>query len=113
MSDNPSHFEVLYRRYWKPVVRFCAARLPGCPAGLAEDVAQEVFLIAHQALAAQRYHQEGALSTWLYGIARHRCAKAQRARYRHATSPELRQLVQELAQWEQAGGHPWEPMLLT
>ena len=98
-----AHFEEWYGRYWTPVVRFCATRLTGCPVGMAEDVTQEVFLIAYRALAEQRYRHEGALSTWLYGIAHHLCAKAQRAIYRQTTSPALRHLDQAIVRLEQAG----------
>ena len=44
----------------------------------AEDVAQETFLVAWRGLA--RFRGDAAFSTWLYGLARSRCAdKARRA----------------------------------
>jgi RNA polymerase sigma factor (sigma-70 family) len=90
-------FETLYRLYWKRVVRFCATRLTACPDGLAEEVAQDVFLIAHRALAEQRYRGNGALSTWLFGIARNQCSKICRETYRRMTPLVLRHLEREIA----------------
>jgi RNA polymerase sigma factor (sigma-70 family) len=103
--SDPLDFEALYCRYWEQVVRFCTTRLTSCPEGMAEEVAQEVFLIAHRALAEQCYRHEGMLSTWLYGIARNLCAKAHRTTYRHTTSPTLRHLEREIAQLEHDGVH--------
>ena len=48
-------FETLYRLYWPRIVRFCATCLAACPDGTAEEVAQDVFLAAHRALAEPRY----------------------------------------------------------
>ena len=57
-------FETLYRMYWPRIVRFCATCLAACPDGTAEEVAQDVFLAAHRALAEQRYRGDGSLSTF-------------------------------------------------
>jgi RNA polymerase sigma-70 factor (ECF subfamily) len=47
----------------------------------AEDVAQETFLVAWRGLA--RFRGDAAFSTWLYGLARSRCAdRARRAAVR-------------------------------
>jgi len=62
-------FTTLYRRWQGPIYRF-ALRMSSRPA-VAEDVAQETFmaLIA----GADRFDPErGSLSSYLYGIARHR-----------------------------------------
>jgi len=93
-------FETLYRMYWRRIVRFCATCLAACPDGTAEEVAQDVFLAAHRALAEQRYRGDSALSTWLFGIARNLCCKVSRDRYRQTTPLALRRLERDLARLE-------------
>jgi RNA polymerase sigma factor (sigma-70 family) len=93
-------FETLYRMYWPRIVRFCATCLAACPDGTAEEVAQDVFLAAHRALAEQRYRGDGALSTWLFGIARNLCSKVARDRYRQTTPLVLRRLERDIARLE-------------
>jgi RNA polymerase sigma factor (sigma-70 family) len=93
-------FETLYRRYWQPIVRFCAACLAACPDGTAEEVAQDVFLAAHRALVEQRYRGDGSPSTWLFGIARNLCCKVSRDTYRQTTPLTLRRLERDIAQME-------------
>jgi RNA polymerase sigma factor (sigma-70 family) len=93
-------FETLYRMYWRRIVRFCATCLAACPDGTAEEVAQDVFLAAHRALAEQRYRGDSALSTWLFGIARNLCCKVARDRYRQTTPLALRRLERDLARLE-------------
>jgi len=60
-------FEVLYGRHRERVLRYALARLG--ERAEAEDVAQEVFLRAHQGLAG--FRGESDLGTWLFGIAHH------------------------------------------
>jgi RNA polymerase sigma factor (sigma-70 family) len=86
------------------VLRFCARRLATCPDGLAEEVAQDVFLAVHRALQEQRYQEEGAFSAWLLGIARHLCGKAARDSYRQTIPLEVRALERALACLENEGG---------
>jgi RNA polymerase sigma factor (sigma-70 family) len=93
-------FETLYRMYWRRIVRFCATCLANCPDGTAEEVAQDVFLAAHRALVELRYRGDGALSTWLFGIARNLCCKVSRDRYRQSTPLALRRLERDLARLE-------------
>ena len=93
-------FESLYRMYWRRIVRFCATCLAVCPDGTAEEVAQDVFLAAHRTLVEQRYRGDGALSTWLFGIARNLCCKVLRDRYRQTTPLTLRRLERDIAQME-------------
>jgi RNA polymerase sigma factor (sigma-70 family) len=86
--------------YWPRIVRFCTTCLAACPDGTAEEVAQDVFLAAHRALVEQRYRGDGALSTWLFGIARNLCCKVSRDRYRQSTPLALRRLERDLARLE-------------
>jgi RNA polymerase sigma factor (sigma-70 family) len=93
-------FETLYLTYWKRVVQFCAKSLATLPEGTAEEVAQDVFLAAYEALASDRYRGEGAISSWLLGIARNLCSKMRRDTYRKSTSRRMRQLEREIEQLE-------------
>jgi RNA polymerase sigma factor (sigma-70 family) len=95
-----SPFDILYHTYWERVVRFCHKRLATLPDGTAEEVAQDVFLVAHNALEQQRYKGDGPISTWLFGIAHNLCCKARRDMYRKTTSQTLRHLEREIAQLE-------------
>jgi RNA polymerase sigma-70 factor, ECF subfamily len=63
--ERPS-LEALYRRYASFVWR--AVRRMGVPDESAEDVVQEVFIVARRRLGT--YEGRGSPSSWLYGIAR-------------------------------------------
>jgi RNA polymerase sigma factor (sigma-70 family) len=58
--------------------RFCASMLDDV--SLADDVHQAVFVQAYEGLASFRH--EGSYRSWLFGIARHRCLDAVKARRR-------------------------------
>jgi RNA polymerase sigma-70 factor (ECF subfamily) len=60
------------------VHRFCASMLGD--ATLADDVHQAVFVQAYEGLAT--FRSEGSYRSWLFGIARHRCLDAAKARRR-------------------------------
>lgn len=62
----PPDLEELYRRHAGFVWR--AVRRMGIPEEMAEDVVQEVFIVARRRLPS--YEGRGAPSSWLYGIAR-------------------------------------------
>ena len=102
-THNSQHidFDTLYQTYWKRVVQFCAKSLTSLPEGTAEEVAQDVFLAAYEAFASDRYREEGAISSWLFGIARNLCSKMRRDTYRKTTSRRMRQLEREIEQLEQ------------
>lgn len=94
------NFETLYSAYWKRVVRFCATYLSNCPDGTAEEVAQDVFLAAHRAMAEQRYRGEGSITAWLFSIARNLCYKTHRDLYRRTIPLSLRQLERDITHLE-------------
>jgi RNA polymerase sigma-70 factor (ECF subfamily) len=71
-------FEALVRRWEQPVARFLA-RLVGHTDEV-RDLCQEVFLRVY--LAAPRYREEGAFSTWVYRIALNVARDAGRRRRR-------------------------------
>jgi RNA polymerase sigma factor (sigma-70 family) len=69
-------FEALFDRHRAPLLAFCRQLLKSREE--AEDVVQQTFLIAYRELV--RSASPRALRPWLYGIARHRCLTALRAR---------------------------------
>jgi RNA polymerase sigma factor (sigma-70 family) len=112
--DHQTDFDTLYRVYWHPIVRFCAKCLASLPDGTAEEVAQDVFLAAYNAIARQRFRGESPFSTWLFGIARNLCSKARRDAYRKTTADTIRRLEREVARLERAVVHlEGQPSLLT
>lgn len=75
-------FDELMRRYKHPLLNF-VYRLLGDEAE-AEDVAQDVFVRAHQHLGAYKIRSADAkLSTWLFTLARNAVIDRQRWRKRH------------------------------
>jgi RNA polymerase sigma-70 factor (ECF subfamily) len=80
-GDAPA-FALLYRRYVDRVYDFAVQRLTSREA--AEDATQEVFYRALKGLG--RCRDEALFAGWLFAIARHVVADAQRARY-HGAAP--------------------------
>jgi len=72
-GDAPAAFDALVQRYQGKVFRLCASLLPDAAA--AEDAAQESLLRVWRGLAGYD-PAAGALSTWIYAIARNRCLTA-------------------------------------
>lgn len=77
LADDRAAFGELVRRHQSAVRRFLR-HLTGGDAAQADDLAQETFLQAHRSLA--RYRGEGALATWLLGIAHNQWRNARRRR---------------------------------
>ena len=72
-------FETLFDRYHRSVLEFCAHMLGSLDE--ADDAAQLAFLAAYHDLV--RNAHPVSVRAWLYGIARHRCLTALRARRHH------------------------------
>jgi RNA polymerase sigma-70 factor (ECF subfamily) len=73
----------LMRDHSEAIMRYCLTWLGE---GLAEEVTQDVFVAAWQALPA--YRPDAPLRTWLFGIARHKCQQAYRNRARRRAIAE-------------------------
>jgi RNA polymerase sigma-70 factor (ECF subfamily) len=89
-AGDRNAFGAIFERYQNVVYRFARA-MTGSP-DLAEDVAQEVFMILIQEL--KRYDPERAtLSTYLYGVARNvsRHRLRRQRRFQPVESPQLTQ----------------------
>jgi RNA polymerase sigma-70 factor (ECF subfamily) len=66
VQDDRHAFGELVRRH-QSTVRACLRKLTGGNAALADDLAQETFLLAYRNLKS--FRQEARFSTWLYRIA--------------------------------------------
>jgi RNA polymerase sigma-70 factor (ECF subfamily) len=76
LTDDTYRYEVLtvlLREHQVGIMRYCVTRL-------GEDMGEEVFVTAWEALP--KFRQDAALSTWLFGIAKNKCAQAFRNRSR-------------------------------
>lgn len=72
---DPCAFAALYRRYARPIYRYCCLRLESRAA--AEDATSEVFV---KALAALPRYRDGAFAAWLFQIAHNVVQDAHRRR---------------------------------
>lgn len=78
VGDFRRALEALVQGYQHSVVSFCQHMLGETAHG--EEMAQEAFLAAYQAMPALRQH--AAVRTWLFAIVRKQCFKALRDRQR-------------------------------
>jgi RNA polymerase sigma-70 factor, ECF subfamily len=80
LQDDDYRAEVLaalLQAYQDGIWRYCVTRLGDV---VGEEVAQDVFVTAWENLPT--FRQEAAPSTWLFGIAKHKCAQTLRNRAR-------------------------------
>jgi RNA polymerase sigma-70 factor (ECF subfamily) len=77
-GDLRSALTLLMEHYGDSVYRFAHARTRD--GYLADDIRQQVFLEAYRDL--ERFAGLSSVQTWLFGIARHRCLDAMKARMR-------------------------------
>jgi len=79
VSDDRHAFGELVKRH-QSSVRACLRKLTAGNHALADDLAQETFLLAYRKLAT--FRQEAQFSTWLYRIATNAALMVRRARVR-------------------------------
>lgn len=92
-GDTAQAFTELVERYEGKVFRLCSTLLKD--SALAQDTTQEAFLRVWRAL--DRYNPaSGALSTWIYAIARNRCLSVLERR------PHVHDSLSQMDTWEQA-----------
>lgn len=58
-------FEVLYRRYYRPLERFLAKRIPQSHS--ADDIINDTLFVVWE--CAGQFHNSSQVSTWIFGIA--------------------------------------------
>jgi RNA polymerase sigma-70 factor (ECF subfamily) len=89
-SENREAWGSFYRIYAPMVASF--TRRMGLPPADAEDVAQEVLLIAHRSVQEGAFDpRKGRFRAWLYGIARKQVWAARRARMRPTRAQAIQQ----------------------
>lgn len=64
-------FEDVYKTYWQKIFRLCMGYINDY--NLAQDMAQETFLIVWQQLP--RFRNEANIGTWIYKIASNNCLR--------------------------------------
>ncbi len=107
---DPAAFAQLYREYLRPVYSYTLARVGNCEE--AEDLTSQTFLAALQGI--ENYRGQSRFSTWLFGIARNKCADYFRQRHRArqeigmdladkepAQDPQLDEVVEQRARIEE------------
>ncbi len=99
-GDYRRALATLVQGYQHVMVGFCHNMLGDAPQ--AEEVAQEVFLAAYQALP--RFRQQASIRTWLFAIARKQCLQTLRNRDRR------RRIGRERQRFIEAGAHRSPPL---
>ncbi|MGE5138759.1 MAG: RNA polymerase sigma factor [Rudaea sp.] len=107
---DPAAFAQHYREYVKPVYAYTLSRV-GVPED-ARDLTSETFLAALQGI--EHFRAESKFSTWLFGIARNKCADYFRRRHingreveidaaerQPAPGPQLDDMVERSARFEE------------
>jgi RNA polymerase sigma factor (sigma-70 family) len=82
VGDVQRAMEALVLGYQHAVVGYCTHMLGGATPEEVEEVAQDVFLAAYQALP--RFQQQVSIRTWLFAIAHHRCVTYRSRARRHS-----------------------------
>ena len=96
-------FELLYRRYARPVFALALRRLGD--RGRAEDAVQETFASIWRSAGSYR-RERGPGAPWLYAVARN--AIVDRRRARHEPAAEIPELVSSEAQPPERAESSWE-----
>ncbi len=79
-----AHYAEMFRRHYGRVVRWLSAL--GVSPGEVDDLAQEVFIVAHR--KSERLRAEASVTGWLLGISRRIAATHRRSRSRGRTRDE-------------------------
>ncbi len=77
-------FETLYRLYWGKIFRVCMGYVGD--RDLAQDIAQDTFVIVWQQLSS--FRNESGIGTWIYRIATNNCLR-QLEKQKRSTHQEL------------------------
>jgi len=65
------NFEEIYKSYWQKIFRLCMGYVNDYE--LAQDMAQETFIIVWQQLS--KFRNEASISTWIFRIASNNCLR--------------------------------------
>lgn len=83
-------FDTLYRLYWNKIFRLCMGYVGD--RDLAQDIAQDTFVIVWQQLPS--FRNESNIGTWMYRIATNNCLR-QLEKAKRSTRQELPQHLPE------------------
>lgn len=72
-------FEEIYKTYWQKIFRLCMGYVNDYD--LAQDMAQETFIIVWQQLP--KFRQEATIGTWIFRIATNNCLRQIEKQNRH------------------------------
>jgi RNA polymerase sigma-70 factor (ECF subfamily) len=64
-------FEEIYKLYWQKIYRLCMGYVNN--SSLAQDIAQETFIIVYQQLP--NFREEANIGTWIFRIASNNCLR--------------------------------------
>lgn len=87
-------FEEIYESYWKKIFRLCMGYVNDYD--LAQDIAQETFIIVWQQLP--RFRNESSIGTWIYRIATNNCLRQIERQNRNRTTELPVHLAEEQQQ---------------
>src|SRR5262245_46084355 len=90
-GDLSHALETLMTAYGNQIFRYCCRTM--LDADAAADVLQTTFLQAFE--GCQKFDGRSSFRTWLFGIARHRCLDALKARRRRQSRFDELEMVQE------------------
>ncbi len=84
-------FEDIYQEYWQKIFRLCMGYVNDY--ALAQDLAQETFIIVWQQLP--NFRNEANISTWVFRIASNNCLRQIEKQKRFQKVEMLKQLMEE------------------
>jgi RNA polymerase sigma-70 factor (ECF subfamily) len=84
-------FENIYKSYWQKIFRLCMGYVNDYD--LAQDLAQETFIIVWQQLP--KFRNEANIGTWIFRIATNNCLRQIEKRNRHPKTELPVNLVEE------------------
>jgi RNA polymerase sigma-70 factor (ECF subfamily) len=102
VGDIQRAMDALVLGYQHAIVGYCSNMLGGAAREEVEEVAQEIFLAAYQALS--HFQQQASVRTWLFAIAHNRCVthRTRTTRHRHLAADHRRAVVEAV--------HPTPPV---
>jgi RNA polymerase sigma-70 factor (ECF subfamily) len=77
LYDLDNGFEVIYKTYWDKIFRLCMGYVNDYD--LAQDLAQETFILVWQKL--ESFRNESSIGTWIFRIVTKHCLRWKKKRF--------------------------------